>query len=903
MRNVSNAFKERMNDRRDFYATAEITFADGTVKNLTKADFNIQGNSVIQGGATSSFPLGVLSSKQITLSLLNNDDKWEEYGFYNAQIKLATNYQTNEPDPESSDGFTPVIERLQEGIFTVITPETYGTTIEITAMDESYKTDKEYTSSIQFPARLDDALRDCCANCGITLYSDDIPNKDFIIQKKPEGISFRDFIGNCAMVAGGNAIMDNYNRLKIITYDFSIFSDQEQAARIPLLKDFKPGLRLEAIDVEITGLQITGEITETDEEGNETTTMETFKYGEDGYVLTLTNELAAGNEEAFLRSVGDIIVGSRFRAFSGDSIADPLIEFMDAVYIRDYKGRVFQSFISDIDFSYFGTTVIKCSADSPLRNGQSGGRDPVKHLKQLIEKEKTEREKALERLNQMLKDSSGIYTTAEEQPYGSVIMYIHNKPTVKESKYVIKITGEAMGISNDGDETYIYGLSYDGEAILRKIYAEGIDADYITTGHLSADRILGGTLELGGWNNENGVLKIIDENGDIIGTWDKDGITIIKGKISSDLIQGGTLTLGGLNNKNGSLKVLDKNNDLIGKWDNNGLSVFVGSFPKDSEIDNLSQEVKGLNISISDANKNIASLQQTSTSIKTQVEDAKKNITSLQQTSTSIKTQVEDAKKNITTVTQTAQKINWLVKSGTNETNFTLTDRAISLVSSKIDLTGYVTISNLKTSGKTEINGGNITAGTIDAAKVNVKNLNINNVLFDNAVVVECTGSATDTTINIGRMFRFGHTTSPATTTAIHGKTITIGDLLGLTASSYGVSIVSENITLKNSPSVSYVYRDNAVYCTSTSSLGTSSYAWASAYIKALTALGNVTLGSSTNSSVSIASGYNCYLGFFGTRPVSRKQVSTVPTNGTLTNAITGINNIISALKGYGLIS
>lgn len=578
MKIVSNAFKERMNSRRDFYLTAEITFADGTVKNLTEADFNMQGNSIIQGGATSSFPLGVLSSKQITLSLFNDDDKWEEYGFYNAKIKLATVFQTNERDEEETEDFTPVIERIQEGIFTVITPETYGTTIEITAMDESYKTDKEYNSSIQFPARLDDALRDCCAGCGITLYSDDIPNKDFIIQKKPEGISFRDFIGNCAMIAGGNAVMDNYNRLKIITYDFSAFSDQEKAANIPVLKDFKPGLRLEAIDVEITGLQITGEVTETDEDGSETTTEQTFKYGEDGYVLTLTNELAAGNEEAFLQAVGSIIAGSRFRAFSGDSIADPLIEFMDVVYIRDYKGRVFQSFISDVDFSYFGMTVIKCSADSPLRNNQSGGRNPVSQLKQLIENEKTEREKALERLNQMLKDSSGIYTTAEEQPDGSVIMYIHNKPTVEESKYVIKITGEAMGISNDGGETYIYGLTYDGEAILRKIYAEGIDADYITTGHLSADRILGGTLELGGWNNENGVLKIIDENGEVIGIWDKEGVTILKGKLSAALIVGGILTLGGLNNQHGILNILDEEGNLIGSWNKDGINALKGTF-------------------------------------------------------------------------------------------------------------------------------------------------------------------------------------------------------------------------------------------------------------------------------------------------------------------------------------
>ncbi len=538
MKNVSNAFKKKMSLRTDFYPTAEITFADGTVKNLSKADFLVQGNTVVQGGSSSSFPLGALSSKQITLSLLNNDDKWEEYGFYNAKIRLFTNYQINDIPilEEEKEGFVPEVEKIQEGIFTVISPESYGTTIQINAMDESYKADTEYSSTLLFPARLDDVLRDVCSICGISLYSADIANKDFIIKEKPSGGTCRDIIGCCAMIAGGNAVIDSYNRLKIVSYDLTAFSNEEKAKDIPILSSFKPGLSLEAIDVVITGVQIEGSEEITDEDGNTTTKDKIYKYGSDGYVLTLKNDLAAGNEEAFIKAVGNIVIGLKFRTFTGDSIANPLLEFMDNAYIQDYKGRTFQTVITYVDFSYFGLTVLKCTADTPLRNSQSGSGDNAKQLKQLIEKEKTERERALARLAAMISSSGGgLFLTKEELEDKSSIYYAHDKQSLQESKNIIKITANAIGFSTDGGETYPFIISYDGESILRKIYAEGIDADYITAGHITADRIRGGTMALGGLNNEKGALYILDAKGNVVGTLDNQGIHTIEGVFEGDL--------------------------------------------------------------------------------------------------------------------------------------------------------------------------------------------------------------------------------------------------------------------------------------------------------------------------------------------------------------------------------
>lgn len=502
MRNLSKKAQQAMESRRDFYASAEITFADGTKKTLGRSGFALSGNTVIDSAESNSFPLGILASKRVTLSLMNDDDRWSEYDFYGAKIFLQTKFDLD-------DGTT---ETLNIGTFTVVTPESYGTVISVTAMDDSYKTDKDYSTSLSFPVALGVALSDSCTSCGITQIGD-VPNSDYLIPSAPENVTHRQFIGLCAMIAGGNAKFDEYNRLQIAPYDFTNFerfegwdggtfapwtkgdardggtfnpwNDGDSAGggqfgdrdNAHVLYEFASGMTIDVDDVVITGVQMDGK----DADNNTVTHL----FGEEGYVLSLDNRLAVGKEEEALKLIGAKIVGLRFRPFSGDHISLPTAEFMDLAMIVDWKQNVYQTVLTDVTFNYFGFTGLKCAADSPIRNSSKYYGREVKAIveaRQMVQKEKTERDLAVEQLANKLAHSSGLYMTAEEQEDKSTIYYMHDKPTLEESMIVWKLTAEAFGISTDGGKTYPYGLDATGVAILDRIYAIGLNADYIKTG-------------------------------------------------------------------------------------------------------------------------------------------------------------------------------------------------------------------------------------------------------------------------------------------------------------------------------------------------------------------------------------------------------------------------------------
>lgn len=296
----------------------------------------------------------------------------------------------------------------------------------------------------------------------------------------------------------------------------------------------------------------------------------------------------------------------------------------------------------------------------------------------------------------------------------------------------------------------------------------------------------------------------------------------------------------------------------------------------------------------------LSSLTQTVRGFDTRIENAEGTVSTLSQTVNSFQTRIQTAEGNISTLTQTAGKIEWLIKSGTSASNFTMTDRAIKLVADNIDLSGYVTITALGTAGKTTINAGNITTGTIDASKVTVTNLQINNVKYGTYPVITCTGTYGNPNIAVGKD-QLSNSVSP-TKLSLYGTTINVGDetstLYTVNISGGYVKIVGGSYVNIGTSSYYAVMNSSREFRPNTSSssypfyLGSASYPWHYGNIGTLNVVTSAKLGTSTGAKV----------GFFGTTPVGRKTVSRA-SGSTVASCNTAINNLITALKAYGLIN
>ena len=468
MINVTNEFKELMKTRTDFKENAQITFADGSTLNLSEDDFSMSNNGVVDSAGANSIPLGCAICRNIQIELLNDDDHLKEYDFYGAKIRLYLTFELSE-----------TTEKIEYGTYTVITPETYGTTVLVTAVDDMYKADKAYTTALPFPATAANVLADACTICGITLGSTSFLHSDYVIQEKPsDKYTYRQIIGYIAMVACGNARIDRTGHLQVMTYSF----DWANAHKLTEWSN----LAVDTSDITVTGIQMERTAKRTID-GKEQEVKETVLVGTKRYVLTVVNPLVTGNEGTLISWIYAVFKDVSFRKFEGDSFGYPIAEFMDMAKITDWKGNEYNTFLTDVNFNFFGFTTMKNSAESGLRlasqysNGET--RADIKAA-DLVNRERSAREAAVQKLQDAAANASGMYETRVELEDKSVITYLHDKPTLEESLVVIKITAEAVAVSNDGGKTYPYGMILTGDLITKMLYAEGINADYIDTGTL-----------------------------------------------------------------------------------------------------------------------------------------------------------------------------------------------------------------------------------------------------------------------------------------------------------------------------------------------------------------------------------------------------------------------------------
>ena len=461
MINVSNAFREKLEAGESVRMMVDITFPDGTKKTINEEIMN-GDNGFTDCAESSSFPVGTSVCKTLTLNINNYEEQWKEYDFYSAKIHAYLKVNS-------------LAEKIDKGIYTVTTPEQYSDIITITALDDMYKANKAYTSGLKLPQSLINLVRDACETIGIGMNLT-MSHGDIIIRSIPDNMTFRQLFGYAAMVESANARIDYSGNLGFIKWDF-------EKADIPDLKNYGNPPALSSDDIVITGIKVTN-----GQSNDDTDTDYSGMYGEEGYVLELENELIDTDQlQTVANIIGEQIVGARFRNLEGDLVYNPLVEFGDMVYTYDRLGNKYLTPLTDVSGNVGGLTTVKTQADDPIRGSSDFYRNSTKAIvaaRRMVQKETSAREEAIRRLAETLSSSSGLYMTQEPQQDGSIIYYMHNKPTIAESNIIWKLTAEAFAVSIDGGKTYPYGFAVTGELITRLLYAEGINADYINAGTL-----------------------------------------------------------------------------------------------------------------------------------------------------------------------------------------------------------------------------------------------------------------------------------------------------------------------------------------------------------------------------------------------------------------------------------
>lgn len=503
MRNLSTEFKEQQNSgNRNYLKYADFTFTDGSTLSITDKDLWSNGfkfeDAVSQSG---SFDIGAAIVNKLTLQINNFSGKYTDYIWDGARVVCYIGL-------ELSTG----IEKIRICTMTV-TDAPYQSTaiISLTCEDSMRLFDRDYSESkLTYPATRLQIIQDACEVCGVTLQSTRFDNDDFVIQNRPDdsSITFRQVIAWVAQMGCQWAKCDEYGRLCFGWYEREVPDNFYDLVETPW-KDVEGNDILDTTgeqiitimqtgitaiqtngftpwlyDLEITGIKVTEYV-----ENSSQNEAKTYQSGKSGYVIEISDNklIQEGTGEEICKIISDRCVGMKFRPFSTGALTNIAWEAGDTIAISDRNGKQYKSYLTSVTLNPGAFEQLECSAKSASRNKQkqySLNQQIQAENNKNLRDERTAREKAIEELSNRLAESSGVYTTVEQQPDGSNIYYLHNKPQLSDSDIVWKMTAEAWAVSTDGGQHWNGGMTVDGDVIARILTATGVNADWIKAGAL-----------------------------------------------------------------------------------------------------------------------------------------------------------------------------------------------------------------------------------------------------------------------------------------------------------------------------------------------------------------------------------------------------------------------------------
>lgn len=535
MINTSNEYKQViLSDDRKFYGSATVTLSNGAVLNLDNS--NIIGLKIEDATSLNNqFTLGAAIINKLTLSINNVYDDFSQYDFTDAIIRPAVGLQLSK-----------TIETLRKGVFISDDPKAIGSVINLTALDNMVKFDIPFKDvSISFPTTAKLLLNAICLYCGVPLATTIFMNEDFIIQQRPfdDAINCREVISWIAQISRNFARCNMHGELELKWYNFEVFENEASIDGGGFDKDTphstgnnvnggnftdytsgddldggsfiiqkryhhiyrffgKPIIATD--DVVITGVSVT--------DSSEDPHVEFF--GQEGYVISITgNKLIQSQSDAIriAKTVGEKIVGMRFRPMTATALSDPSREAGDVTKVSIRKGNSYQALLTNVSFSIGKHDRLSCDAEPPSRNNStrySEGAKAITEARKIVKKEISAYDQAVKQFNDLVFNSMGLYHSKEELLDGSTIEYSHDKPALAESQNIWRKSADAFAVSNDGGQNW-RGMDASGNILANVLTTIGVNADWIRTGKITS--LDGNTLidlSLGVVNSDN--IQMVD---------------------------------------------------------------------------------------------------------------------------------------------------------------------------------------------------------------------------------------------------------------------------------------------------------------------------------------------------------------------------------------------------------
>lgn len=432
---------------------------------ITESDI-VQGGFVLNRYSASgeTVELGSAIAGEVQVTLNNSDGRFNGVTFAGARLYIRIGVVDEEQSQDTRISYIPL------GYFTIDEAPRKLKTITFTALDDMVLFDKEVDfSGFRFPVSVGDLVSRICRACNVPLDTNvsALTNGTYMIKGVENNpATYRQLLMWAAELTGTCAMIDWNGRLVLKWYDSNSEIVLNTATR------FSSDIGEKAI--RITGVKVS--------KGDDSVLA-----GTDEYALSVADNglMCADDLDIIAQNLYDSVGGFSYLPYTVTSVPLPHIYPLDRVWVTASTFSM-RTIVTEITVKLNGNTGIGAVGISEVQKGYAS-LNPLTNresaiINQLLGSQNAELNGRVQRVlafNELISNALGLFVTPVEQPDGSVIYYLHNRPNLPESSVIFTMTANGIAWTttgwNDGSPIWHSGVTAAGDALFRLLSAEGIE--------------------------------------------------------------------------------------------------------------------------------------------------------------------------------------------------------------------------------------------------------------------------------------------------------------------------------------------------------------------------------------------------------------------------------------------